>query len=176
MPNFSNSFCPSENHNLVLIWYVFGYHSRLNSKPNGSKMSIGFIKKTILYGLSSLLALITDVGCMTLLVEFFQVQYLTASAIGFSLGCVVNYVVSKLYVFEDLSGNSPTVTISLFVLVGLVGLLLNQLIMWVAVEYFAAHYLLAKGFSTALVFWFNFLFRGYFVFKDPDLCKIQHQK
>jgi len=85
----------------------------------------------------------------------------------------VNYYISKHCVFEKRSANSESVTITLFVLVGMGGLLLNQLILYIGVYVLMTHYLFAKAMSAGIVFWFNFLIRGFFVFKDPDLCKTQ---
>ncbi len=136
-------------------------------------MNKGFIIKLFLYGLSSGAALVADFGLLTLLVEKFSMYYLYAAAIGFSAGCVVNYFVSIYFVFEDRSGNSQAFTATLFVLVGVGGLLLNQLILYVGVDLLSTDYRLSKVASAGIVFWFNFLIRGFFVFKDPDLCKTQ---
>lgn len=136
-------------------------------------MNTGFVIKLFLYGVSSGAALVVDFGLMTLLVEVFSVHYLYAAALGFSAGCVVNYFASKYFVFEDRSANSQGVTATLFVLVGIGGLLLNQLILFVGVDLLSVDYRLSKIISAGIVFWFNFLIRGFFVFKDPDLCKTQ---
>lgn len=135
-----------------------------------------FLIKTLRYGASSAIALGVDVGLMMGLIEFAGLNYLYAAAIGFSTGCVVNYVLSKYYVFEDKSGHSETQSVVLFFSVGLAGLLLNQLILYVGVDLLSIHTLAAKAASAGIVFWFNFLLRGIFVFKDPDLCKTQIEK
>lgn len=136
-------------------------------------MNKGFITKLFLYGLSSGVALVVDFGLLTLLVQHFSMYYLYAAAIGFSAGCVVTYIASKYFVFEDRSNSSQTITASLFVLVGIGGLLLNQLILYIGVDLLSVDYRISKIASAGIVFWFNFLIRGFFVFKDPDLCKTQ---
>lgn len=136
----------------------------------------GFLVKTIRYGASSAIALGVDVGLMMGLIEFAGLNYLYAAAIGFSAGCVVNYVLSKYFVFEDKSNNSETQTVVLFFSVGVAGLLLNQLVLYVGVDLLSTPTLVAKAASAGIVFWFNFLLRGIFVFKDPDLCKTQIER
>ena len=138
-------------------------------------MNQSFLIKMFRYGLSSGAALAIDVGLMSVLIEFFSIPYLYAAAAGFSAGCILNYFISKYFVFENRSTNSDSVTASLFVLVGIGGLLLNHLILYVGVDIISAHYLIAKIVSAGTVFWFNFLIRGFFVFKDPDLCKIKQK-
>lgn len=136
-------------------------------------MKKGILTKAARYGVCSAVALIVDVGLMTALIEYAGIPYLYAAAIGFVAGCTVAYIASVRYVFENRNGQTASVTLFMFVMVGIGGLLLNQLILYVGVGIFALHYLFAKGVSAVSVFWFNFLIRGFFVFKDPDLCKIQ---
>jgi putative flippase GtrA len=133
----------------------------------------GIVEKVIRYGGSSAVALGIDVGLMMALINFVGMNYLYAAAIGFSAGCVANYILSKYFVFENRSDNSETHTVLLFFIVGFAGLLLNQLILYIGVDILSVHTLVAKAASAGIVFWFNFLLRGIFVFKDPDLCKTQ---
>ncbi|NNC98730.1 MAG: GtrA family protein [Gammaproteobacteria bacterium] len=130
-----------------------------------------FFTKAIRYGACSAAALVVDVGLMTLLIEIAGMPYLYAAAIGFTAGCTVAYVASTRFVFENRNTHSESTTAILFVLVGIGGLLLNQLVLYVGVDLLAVHYLLAKFVSAGLVFWFNFLVRGSLVFRDPDLWK-----
>jgi len=134
-------------------------------------MNIAVVIKAVRYFASSALALIVDVGVLWIGVEFFAMPYLWAATLGFLVGCLVNYIASKLYVFENNSSNSESVTFALFFLVGVGGLLLNNLILYIGVDILSLHLLLSKLVSAGTVFCFNFLIRGFFVFKDPDLCK-----
>ena len=136
-------------------------------------MNKGFIIKAVRGVLGSGVALAADFGLFLALTELFSMHYLYAAPIAFSVGCVVNYIASKYFIFENRSNNSEAVTIFLFVLVGIGGLLLNQLILFIGVDLFSLHAAVAKIVSAGIVFWFNFLIRGFFVFKDPDLCKTQ---
>ena len=132
--------------------------------------------KFLRYGLSSGLALLVDVGFLWSLSTYSGVDYLLAAGIGFSAGCAVNYIVSKTLVFEDNSNRKQSTTLLLFVIVGLIGLLINHIILFIGVDLLSAHLLVAKAISALLVFWFNFFARGYFVFKDPDLYDLQSRK
>lgn len=127
------------------------------------------VAKLLRYGVSSACALLVDVGLLWGLTSYAGVNYLLSAGIGFSAGCLVNYVVSTTLVFEDNSARHQTTTLFLFFVVGVIGLIMNHVILYVGVDILSFHLLIAKAISAGLVFWFNFLARGYFVFKDPDL-------
>jgi len=131
----------------------------------------GFWVKLLRYGFSSGLALMVDVGLMLLLVNWFDVHYLVAAAIGFSSGCLVTWLLSITIVFNDQSKRATAHNMLLFVLVGVLGLVLNHIILFIGVDLLQIHLLLAKGFSAIVVFWFNFFLRGAYVFKDPDISR-----
>lgn len=134
-------------------------------------LSRNFLTKLFLYGLSSGLSLGVDFGLLSLLHGVLGVHVQIAGAVGFSAGCIVNYWVSQTFVFDDQSGRNNSHTFVLFVIVGLAGLMINGVILYVGVDVYSLDYRVVKVISAGIVFWFNFLLRGLFVFKDPDLCK-----
>ena len=117
------------------------------------------------------MALAVDVGLIALLVYYFDSNYLWATAIGFTAGCFVTFVISKLYVFADHSQRKQQHTFALFWVVGVAGLILNQIIVFVGVEILNLALFVSKALSALSVFWFNFFLRGKFVFKDPHMLK-----
>ena len=131
----------------------------------------GFWTKLLRYGFSSGLALLVDIGLMLLLTQWFGIYYLVAAAVGFSTGCLVTWVLSVSYVFNDQSKRAAGQNLLLFILVGVLGLGLNHIILFVGVDLLQIGLLFAKGLSAALVFWFNFFLRGAYVFKDPDISR-----
>lgn len=130
-------------------------------------MNLEFLIKALRYGGGSLLAVGTDVGLMWFLASMAKVPYLIAAAVGFTIGGVVKYLVSKYMVYDDNRGDDKTISIVLFIVFALCCLLLNQIIIYVGVELLGAHLLLAKLFSAGFIFVINFFLIGLFVFKDP---------
>ncbi len=130
-------------------------------------MNLDFLIKVIRYGGSSLLAVGADVGLMWLLFSLANVSYLMAAAVGFTVGGVVKYLVSKYMVYEDNREGNKTMSIILFISFAIGCLLLNQVIIYVGVEFLNAHLLIAKLFSAGIIFVLNFFLIGLFVFKDP---------
>ena len=116
------------------------------------------VKKLLLqfckFGLVGTLCFCIDYGLMILLTERTGLHYFTSSAISFTVSVVVNYILSMRFVFKEMA---------IFVALSLVGLALNQMIMWIAVELFRIFYAVAKILSTMLVTTYNFISRKLFL-------------
>ncbi len=132
-----------------------------------------FIKKTsnstnqfIRYGLVSVVALAVDFGLMVLLVEAFSVNYIGAATLSFTAGLIVNYTLSRLWVFNESRYNSKASEFIAFSLIGIAGLLMNNVIIWVSVEQVGIHYATSKMIATGIVFFWNFGLRKIIVFKQ----------
>lgn len=102
---------------------------------------------------------IADFGTLFLLHSVFGVHYLIATALGFILGLVVVYVTSKRFVFGDSKLRSQTLEVSLFALVGLVGLGILSLLMYILAGIIGVNYLIAKVVATIAVYVWNFFAR-----------------
>lgn len=106
-------------------------------------------------------AFVVDFGLLAALTELCGVPYQLSACISFIGGLCVNYILSIKWVFDSSArtrGESITEFIS-FALVGVVGLGLNALIMWLFTEKIMLHYLVSKIISTIIVFAWNFLAR-----------------
>lgn len=92
-------------------------------------------------------------------------HYLWSAAVAFAIGLTVNYLLSISWVFNRNRSAKPWVEFMVFTLIGVVGLGLNELIMYVATDLLSMHYMLSKLISTALVFCWNFFARKLIIFK-----------
>lgn len=88
---------------------------------------------------------------------------LLAAAAGFTLGLVVNYLLSVAWVFEG--SGKLTSEFTLFALVGIGGLGWTELILWVCVDRVGMPVMAAKMTALGLVMGWNFGMRRRFVFK-----------
>lgn len=95
-----------------------------------------------------------DMGVLYVLTEFFNVYYLISAGFAFCVGIAVNYVVSISWVFK--SKGEYGKEISVFALIGVGGLFMNQFIMWFFVSLVGFYYMYAKLISTAIVLFWNF--------------------
>lgn len=109
-------------------------------------------------------AFIVDFGLLYVLTEFAHLHYLTSAAIAFLAGLVVNYVLSKLWVFSKSSYKSKVTEFIVFALIGVVGLGFTELLMWTFTDVVGAHYIVSKIFTTILVYFWNFFARKIIIF------------
>ena len=104
-----------------------------------------------------------DYGLMVLLTEAHILNYFASSAVSFTVSVVVNYILSMRFVFVGKAEMTKVQEMGIFLALSMVGLVLNQMIMWVAVEYLGMFYAVAKILSTMLVTMYNFVSRKRFL-------------
>ena len=109
-------------------------------------------------------SVIVDYVFMVFLTEntAFGLDYFQASAFSYTLSVFVNYILSMKYVFHGRDDMGKVKEASIFFVLSLVGLFLNQMMMWVAVEVFGIFYVAAKLLSTLLVTNYNYISRKKF--------------
>ncbi|MBP7796519.1 MAG: GtrA family protein [Elusimicrobiales bacterium] len=105
-----------------------------------------------------------DYFVLWLLTEEFALYYLVSSAISFTAGLLVNYVLSTIWVFDERNIKNKNIEFLFFSIIGVIGLLLNQLIMWILTAKYGVYYMYSKLISTAIVLVWNFFGRKYLVF------------
>ncbi len=101
-------------------------------------------------------AFVVDFGTLALLHKLAGVNYLLSAGISFSLGLVVNYLISVRWVFAVRRVQRRSVELAVYSLVGLVGLLLNQLTIWGLTAGFGLDPLVSKLVAGAVVLLWNF--------------------
>lgn len=92
----------------------------------------------------------------------FGLDYFQACAFSYTLSVFVNYFLSMKYVFHGREDMGKVKEASIFFMLSLIGLFLNQMIMWIAVEMLQIYYIVAKLLSTFLVTNYNFISRKKF--------------
>lgn len=112
------------------------------------------------FGLVGVVATVLDFLVLYVLADFIGLHYLTAAALAFVAATLFNYVASMRYVFTSRFGTAEKrQELLLFVTLSIVGLGLNQVLMWLFVDQVALHYLVAKIAATVFVMAWNFVSR-----------------
>lgn len=117
------------------------------------------------FGIVGVIAFLIDYGLMVALTEFFGVPYLISNTISFTVSVVFNYVASMRYVFERRDDMSRRREFIIFVVLSIIGLILNDLFMWLFVSVWLIDYRIAKIIVTVLVAIWNFVTRKIFLEK-----------
>lgn len=110
------------------------------------------------YFAASLAALLLDVAVLQIAVGF--MHYLAATSLGFIAGAIAHYLLSTRWVFRTRRlAERPPVEFSAFVAIGLGGLAINDLVMFLAVGRCGLAVLTAKLAAAGCTFLFNYTAR-----------------
>ncbi|WP_293739941.1 GtrA family protein [uncultured Parabacteroides sp.] len=124
---------------------------------------IQLIRYTIVGGL----AFIVDFGLLFILTEYLGLHYIVSATCSFLAGLLVNYYISTAWVFES-TIKSKQIEFTFFALIGVVGLGLNNLLIWIFTEKCHIYYMFSKLITAVLVYLWNFLGRKYLVFNKQS--------
>ncbi len=122
-------------------------------------------REFIRYIAASALALAIDVATLSILTSWFAVPYLLSGAIAFTLGLVTVYTLSIWWVFDHRTARNWSTEFILFAVIGLIGLLINEVFLYVFTTALGLHYLLSKAASVIAVFTWNFCARKFLLFR-----------
>lgn len=85
---------------------------------------------------------------------------------AFILGLITNYFLSIKWVFSIRSIENKKIEFLLFSIIGLIGLGLNELLLWIFTDLILIHYLLSKIITAIFVYLWNFIGRKYLLFNN----------
>lgn len=101
-------------------------------------------------------AAFVNIGSLYILTDIFKIYYIFSNIIGFILGLIVNYILSKWLVFSTEKTINKLFEFLTYALIGVIGLGLDTVLIWFLTETILIYYLLSKLISTFIVFIWNF--------------------
>lgn len=116
-------------------------------------------KQFSVYFLVALVGLFFDFTSLILLREILGLYYLVAAACGFCIGLIVVYILSNKFVFSSPKISSTKLQFLLFALIGIIGLGILSILMWLFTEVTGLNYILSKIIATVFVYFWNFFAR-----------------
>jgi len=122
-----------------------------------------FIRYLYVGGLSFLV----DFTCLYYLTEHIGMHYLISATLAFSLGLTTNYLLCLAWVFDFRRMPNRWHEFMVFSAIGLFGLVLNNLLLWLLTEHAGLYYLVSKIIATAAILFFNFSLRRWLLFSPP---------
>ena len=122
------------------------------------------IKQIIRFAIVGFIATIIDYALLYILTEYFHIYYLISSVIWFTSSLIVNYILSVIWVF-DVKNKKANQKILLFVILSIIGLIINQIILYTLSDLLNIYYMISKLISTIIVMIYNFITRKKFIEK-----------
>ena len=125
------------------------------------KLLIQFVRYFFVGGF----AFVVDFGLLYILTEYAGLHYLLSATLSFIAGLLVNYIISCLWVFNGSKFKNRLVEFLFFAAIGVVGLALNDTLIWLFTDCIGTHYMFSKIVAAAMVYLWNFFARKYLVFR-----------
>ncbi len=113
-------------------------------------------------------AFVIDYALLYILTEYFDIYYLISSTISFIVSLIFNYIASIKWVFKTKEEDSQTKKLTIFITLSIIGLGINQLIMWTLSDLLTIYYMISKIVATAVVMCWNFITRKIFLEKKDN--------
>ena len=121
------------------------------------------IAQIIKFGIVGVLAFVIDYGVMVFLTEVFGLNPVVSATISFIVSVIFNYIASMRYVFSHKEDMSRSREFVIFIVLSVIGLIINDVLMWAGTELVSIDYRIVKIFATAVVMVWNFITRKIFL-------------
>lgn len=127
-----------------------------------------FINKNLViqifkFSIVGLIATLIDFACLFILKEMFCINTILSNTLSFTLSVTYNYIASVLWVFDVNKNKNKKKRFIIFMVFSIIGLIINDIIMYLCIQNLNIYYMLAKVIATAIVMVFNFVTRKLFL-------------
>ena len=131
----------------------------LKFKTKTRKLLIQIFKFAIVGGIATII----DFVFLYIFREFCHFPVLVSNTLSFCISVIYNYIASVKWVFDVNKEKDARKQFIIFIVFSVLGLILNNVIMWITVDFLSIYYLLAKIIATVIVMIFNFVTRKIFL-------------
>lgn len=124
------------------------------------------------YAVAGAMAFSVDFSVLYFLTDYFSLNYLLSAPVGFTAGMLVSYFLDAYWVFSARTLKNRKVEFLVFFLMNMVGLGINELVIWLVTEYCKAYYLISKIVASFFVYIWNFYSRKYILFNPRPFFRL----
>jgi putative flippase GtrA len=126
-------------------------------------LSQAFLWKFIKFGIVGFSGLFVDFGVTYVCKEWLRIQKYISNSIGFTTAASTNYILNRVWTFQSKDPNIA-VEYTEFLVISLIGLGINNFILWLIITRFKLNFYLSKLFAIGVVTIWNFLANYYITF------------
>jgi putative flippase GtrA len=122
-----------------------------------------FLLKFIKFAIVGFTGVFVDFGTTYICKEWLKIHKYVANSIGFTLAATSNYFLNRIWTFKS---QDPNIALEYgeFLLISLIGLGINNFILWIIHERLKQNFYLSKLFAIGIVTIWNFLANYYITF------------
>jgi len=124
-------------------------------------LSRAFLVKFLKFGIVGFSGLFVDFATTYVCKEWLKIQKYIANSIGFTVAASSNYFLNRVWTFKS---QDPNIAMEYteFIIISLIGLGINNFIIWLILKRFKVNFYLAKLVAVGVVTVWNFL-ANYFI-------------
>ena len=115
------------------------------------------------FGIVGVIATVIDFLFLYLFRDMCHLSLIISNTLSFCISVMYNYWASMTFVFDVNKNKSKKRNFVLFIIFSVIGLILNDIIVWFVSERLSVYYLISKLIATILVMVFNFITRKKFL-------------
>ena len=115
------------------------------------------------FGIVGVVATLIDFIFLYFFKELCQIHVVIANTLSFIISVIYNYWASLTFVFDVNPEKSKKKNFLMFMICSVIGLCLNDFIVWVVTDKLGIYYLISKVIATIVVMVFNFVTRKKFL-------------
>lgn len=104
-------------------------------------------------------AFLVDFFLLYFFSDFCGIYYLISAVLSFVISLIVNYLISIQWVFYKDQIDNKFIEFNVFSLIGIVGLLFTEILLYLFTDVLGLYYLISKIISAAIVMFWNFIVR-----------------
>ena len=121
------------------------------------------VNKIIRFSIVGGIATLIDFACLFIFKEFLNFNVILANTLSFIISVTYNYIASITWVFDVNKNKNKNMQFILFIIFSIVGLIINNIILYILTDKLNIYYLISKVVATLIVMVFNFVTRKKFL-------------
>lgn len=121
------------------------------------------VNKIFKFSIVGGIATIIDFVSLYIFKEFLNFNVILANTLSFTISVIYNYIASITWVFDVNKNKNKKVQFILFIIFSIVGLITNNIILYILTDKLNIYYLISKIIATLFVMIFNFITRKKFL-------------
>lgn len=156
----------ADKHQINLVDYLNKYKQSVIDASQFFNSGHGIFKKNILlrYLVAGITGAATQIGLLYVFTDIVGLWYLYSSIFSFLAAIIVSFLLQKFWTFADKKTDKMHHQFGKYMVVAILGLLVNTLAMFLLVDLLFLWYILAQIITGAIIAVMNFLMYKFFIF------------